>query len=167
MEIVAQQGDITRVHADAVVNPANSRGEMGGGIAGALNRAGGPNIEKEAMTQAPIPVGEAVATAAGTLPFRFIIHAPTMEEPAQPTTVEKIRKATLAAMMCADSYGVRVLAVPGMGTGVGGVALDRAAETIVETLRNYETASVRKVILVDHNADMVSAFREALIAERA
>src|SRR5260370_32717250 len=99
MEIVAQQGDITKVKADAVVNPATSLGEMGGGVAGALRRVGGAEIEKEAMAQAPIPVGEAVQTAAGQLPFRYVIHAPTMEKPAEPTTVDKIRKATLAALM--------------------------------------------------------------------
>lgn len=166
MEIVAQQGDITQVKADAVVNPANSLGEMGGGVAGALRRAGGAEIEKEAMSKAPIPVGEAVYTAAGLLPFRYVIHAPTMEKPGEPTTIENIRKATLAAVLCADSYGVKVLAIPGMGTGVGRISPGRAAEVMVETLRNYETASIRKIILIDQNAEMTRAFREALMAER-
>ena len=166
MEIVTRQGDITQVEADAVVNAANSLGEMGGGAAGALKRAGGAAIEQEAMSKAPIPVGEAVYTTAGTLPFQGIIHAPTMERPAQRTTLEKVRQATLAALMCADSYGVKVLAMPGLGTGVGGVSPDSAAEAMVETLRHYETASVRKVILVDRDPAMVSAFREALLAER-
>ena len=167
MEIVAQQGDITQVKADAVVNAANSLGQMGGGVAGALLQAGGPEIEQEAMSNAPTPVGEAIFTTAGKLPYKGIVHAPTMERPAQTTTVEKVRKATLAAMMCADSYGVKVLALPGLGTGVGGVSPAAAAEIMVETLRNYETNSVRKVILVDRDAAMVAAFREALMAERA
>ena len=167
MEIVAQQGDITQVKADAAVNAANSLGEMGGGVAGALLRAGGPEIEQEAKSKAPIPVGEAVYTTAGKLPFKGIVHAPTIEQPTQRTTVEKVRKATLAAMMCADSYGVKILAMPGMGTGVGGVSPAAAAEVMVETLRNYETASVRKVILIDRDAAMVEAFRDALMAERA
>ena len=64
MEIVAQLGDITKVKADAIVNAANSRGEMGGGVSGALRQAGGPEIEKEAMGKAPIPVGEAIFTTA-------------------------------------------------------------------------------------------------------
>jgi len=167
MEIVTQQGDITQVKADAVVNAANSLGEMGGGVAGALKQAGGPEVEKEALSHAPIPVGEAIFTTAGKLPYKGIVHAPTMEKPAQRTTVENIRKATQAALICADSYGVKVLAMPGMGTGVGGVAPGAAAEVIVETLRNYETATVRKVILIDRDPDMIAAFREALTAERA
>jgi O-acetyl-ADP-ribose deacetylase (regulator of RNase III) len=167
MEIIVQQGDITQVKADAVVNPANSFGEMGGGVAGVLRKFGGPEIEEEAMRMAPIPVGEAVATSAGKLPFKHVIHAPTMEKPAQLTTIEKIRQATLAALICADSYGIKVLAMPGMGTGVGGISPGAAAEVMVETLRNYETASVRKVILIDQSPPMADAFREALLAERA
>jgi O-acetyl-ADP-ribose deacetylase (regulator of RNase III) len=167
MEIVAQEAEITLVKADAVVNPANSLGEMGGGVAGVLRRLGGPEIEAEAMSKAPIPVGEAVETSAGKLPFRYVIHAPTMEKPAERTNLEKIRKATLAALLCADSYGVKILAMPGLGTGVGGVAPEAAAEAMVETLRNYESASVRKVILVDKNPEMVRAFRAALLAERS
>ena len=166
MEIVAQQGDITQVKADAVVNAANSLGEMGGGVAGALLRVGGAEVEAEAKSKAPIPVGEAIFTTAGKLPYKGIVHAPTMEKPAQRTTVDKVRNATLAALLCADSYGVKVLAIPGMGTGVGGVDPAAAAEAMVETLRNYETASVRKIILIDRDPAMVAAFRDALQAER-
>lgn len=166
MEIVVQQGDITQVKADAVVNPANSLGEMGGGLAAVLRRLGGAVIETEAMAQAPIAVGEAISTTAGQLPFRFVIHSPTMEKPSETTTVEKVRQATLAAVMCADSYGVKILALPGMGTGVGGLSPASAAEIIIETLRNYETASIRKIILIDQNPEMAEAFREALRSER-
>jgi O-acetyl-ADP-ribose deacetylase (regulator of RNase III) len=165
MEIVAQLGDITQVKADAVVNAANSAGDMGGGVAGALSKAGGPEVEKEAKSRAPIPIGEAVFTTAGKLPFKGIVHAPTMENPG-PTTIDHVRHATLAALMCADSYGVKILAIPGMGTGVGGITHSAAADAMVETLRNYETASVRKVILIDRDAAMVAAFRAALFAER-
>src|SRR4051812_40346110 len=158
MEIVCQEGDITQAKADAVVNPANSLGEMGGGVAGVLRRHGGADVEKEAMEKAPIPVGEAVYTTAGSLPFRYVIHAPTMEQPAQATSTGAVQKATLAALLCADSVGVKTLAMPGMGTGVGGVSPSSAAEVMVETLRNYETASIRKVILIDNSPEMIQAF---------
>jgi len=167
MEIICQRGDITEIKADAVVNPANSRGEMGGGVAGVLSRRGGAQIEKEAMEKAPIPVGQAVATTAGSLPFRYIIHSPTMEKPGDRASLEAVRQATLAAVYCADSVGVQVLAMPGLGTGVGGISPSSAAEVMVETLRHYETASIRKIILVDQNTEMVDAFRDALLAERA
>lgn len=167
MEIVVQEGDITQVKADAVVNAANSLGEMGGGVAGALRQAGGPDVEQEAISKAPIPIGEAVYTTAGKLPYKGVIHSPTMLKPAQLTTIENIRKATQAALICADSYGIKILAIPGLGTGVGGIAPSAAAEAMVETLRNYETASVRKVILIDRDPAMVKAFRETLMAERS
>jgi O-acetyl-ADP-ribose deacetylase (regulator of RNase III) len=84
-----------------------------------------------------------------------------------PTTLDAVRQATLAAVMCADSYGVKVLAMPGLGTGIGGISPQAAADAIVETLRTYETASDRKVILIDQSTDMVKAFRAALFAERS
>ncbi len=167
MEIVLQEGDITQVRADAVVNPANSRGEMGGGVAGALRKVGGPAIEQEAKSKAPIPVGEAIFTTAGTLPYKGIIHAPTMEEPAERTTAEKVRKAVQAAVICADSYEVKTLAMPGMGSGIGGLSPISCADVMIETLRHYESNTVRKVILIDKNPEMVRALRDALFAERS
>jgi len=167
MEIVVQKISITDIKADAVVNPANSLGEMGGGIGGVLKNAAGLDVEKEAMSKAPIPVGEAVYTSAGKLPYRYIIHAPTMQKPGERTTVENVRKSVLAAVMCADSYGVKILAMPAMGTGIGGLSPEAAAEVMIETLRNYETASIRKIILVDLNPIMVDAFRNVLLAERS
>jgi O-acetyl-ADP-ribose deacetylase len=167
MEIISQQGDITLVKADAIVNPANSLGEMGGGVAGAIRRVGGVSIEDEAKSKAPVAIGDAIETAAGTLPFRYVIHAPTMEKPGQSTTSENVRQAALAALQCADSFGVKTLAIPGLGTGTGGLSPETAAEIIVETLRHYETASVRKIILIDQEPAMAQAFRDALLAERS
>lgn len=166
MEVVTRKDDITKVAAEAVVNPANSFGEMGGGVAGILKRVGGSEVEKEAMEKAPIPIGEAVATTAGKLPYKYVIHAPTMERPAQVTTADKVRQATLAALVCADSLGLKTLAIPGMGTGVGRLSPDLAAQTMVETLRHYDSATLQKVILVDINEEMVQAFRDALATER-
>lgn len=80
MEIEVLLGSLLDVKADAIVNPANSYGYMGGGVAGVIKRAGGEEIEREAIKKAPIPVGSAVITTAGRLPFKGVIHAPTMEE---------------------------------------------------------------------------------------
>jgi len=92
-----------------------------------------------------------------------------MEQPAQKTTVDKVRNATLAALLCADSYGVKVLAIPGMGTGVGGVSMGSAADdSWSKPWRNYETGQqCVKIILIDRDPTMVQAFRDALLAERA
>lgn len=163
-KIEIDQGDLTTLAVDAVVNPANSRGEMGGGVAGAIRRAGGREIEREAMAQAPIPVGKAVATTAGKLPARFVIHAPTMEKPAQRTTVEAVRRATRAALQLAEELELSSIALPGMGTGVGRVPVDEAAAAIVDTVTSFPPHHLRRIILIDRNNEMVEAFRKALAA---
>ena len=76
LEIEIQQGDITKVNAEAIINPANSFGWMGGGSAGAIKKAGGQEIEKEIVDKSPLEIGKAVATTAGKLPHKAVIHAP-------------------------------------------------------------------------------------------
>ena len=84
------KGDITKVHVEAIVNPANSLMIMGGGVAGAIKRVAGDEVEREAMKYAPVPVGSAVATGAGKMKnVKYVIHAPTMERPAETTNTEK------------------------------------------------------------------------------
>ena len=162
IEIDVIEGDLTQVAVDAIVNPANSFGKMGGGVAGAIKRAGGREIEQEAVARAPIAVGEAVATTAGKLSARFVIHAPTMEKPTQRTTAEKVKQAVAAALRTADSLGVRTLAFPGMGTGVGKVPPNEAAKAMVSVIRSFSPVSLQKVLLVDRNKRMVESFRQAL-----
>ncbi len=162
LEIEVLKGDLTAQKVDAIVNPANSRGEMGGGVAGAIRRAGGKEIERQAVAQAPIPVGRAVVTTAGSLAARYVIHAPTMEKPAQRTSAEAVRKATRAALEAAEEHGLASLAIPGMGTGVGRVPVEEAARAIVETVRGFPAKRLQKVLLVDRNEAMVAAFQQAL-----
>ncbi|MCD6468154.1 MAG: macro domain-containing protein [Thermoplasmata archaeon] len=159
MSLTVKKGDITRVVCDAVVNPANSLGYMGGGVAGVIKRVGGLEIEKEAVSKAPIPVGSAVATTAGLLPCRFVIHAPTMEKPAMRTSVEKVRRATRAAFVVAKKLGLKSIAFPGMGTGVGGVDTRDAARVMVDVAREY-LGDFDEIVFVDVNEDMVDAWRE-------
>ena len=90
MSIVVKRGDITQLSCDAIVNPANSFGYMGGGVAGAIKRIGGNEIEREAVSKAPIRVGSAIATTAGTLPCKYVIHAPTMKQPAMRINVNNV-----------------------------------------------------------------------------
>jgi len=161
MSIVVEKGDITRVSCDAIVNPANSFGYMGGGVAGAIKRVGGVEIEKEAVSKAPIDVGRAVATTAGSLPCKYVIHAPTMKRPAMGIGVENVRLATHAALKLAGELGFRCIAIPGMGTGVGGVPPREAAKAMVEIAKNFED-KFEKIILVDRNDEMVDSFNSCL-----
>ncbi len=164
LRIIVAKGDITRCSVDAIVNPANSMGVMGGGVAAAIKEVGGDVIEKEAMEKAPIPVGQAVETTAGNLDAEYVIHAPTMEKPAQKTTVEKVRRATEAALKKADELGVKSVAFPGMGTGVGGVPYEDAVEAMIDVIERLapELESVETVYLVGYEDELADAFRRAL-----
>jgi len=158
MELVLLREDLLRVEAQGVVNPANSLGEMGGGVAGLIRSRGGEIIQAEAMARAPIPVGTAVATTAGSLPFRHVIHAPTMELPAMRTTAEKVSLAVAAALACADELGLRSLAFPGMGTGVGRVSHRDAARAMLEAARRFSPWSLQEVVFVAFEEEMLRAF---------
>jgi len=157
--IEVKQGDITKESADAVVNPANSFGVMGGGVALAIKKAGGEEIEREAKEKAPINLGEAVITQAGKLKYRYVIHAPTMEKPAERITAENVKKAIKAALKKAKSEGLNSLVIPGMGTGVGGVSFKKAAKIMIEESKKYPEL---KITFIDINPEMVKAWKECL-----
>jgi O-acetyl-ADP-ribose deacetylase len=162
MQIHLAKSDITEMNVDAVVNPANSLGIMGGGVAGALSRRGGPSIQKEAMSLAPIAVGAAVVTTGGQLWAKHVIHAPTMEEPGTKVGVENVRRATRAALLAAAYHGFEVIALPGMGTGLGGVDPGDAARAIVDELRAHRQPKPATVYLVDLRDEILSHLEEAL-----
>ncbi|QLJ52364.1 MAG: O-acetyl-ADP-ribose deacetylase (regulator of RNase III) [Candidatus Fermentimicrarchaeum limneticum] len=158
------KGDITKIEADAIVNPANSFGFMGGGVALAIKRAGGDEIEKEAVGKAPIAIGKAVATTAGKLNAKFVIHAPTMTSPAGETDVEKVKEATIAALRCAEENRAKSVAFPGMGTGVGGLSYEAAAEAMAESIKEFSRKSktVKEIILIGYGRELADCFVNAL-----
>jgi O-acetyl-ADP-ribose deacetylase (regulator of RNase III) len=146
------------------VNAANSLGSMGGGVAGVIKRAAGVEVEEEARRQSPISVGSAVLTSGGRTSFKGIIHAPTMQEPAMRIPAENVALATKAALALADEHGFASIAIPGMGTGVGGVAHTDAAALMIQEIKHYSPRALRSVILVDVDQAMVSAWKQALKA---
>lgn len=159
------QGDITTLEVDAIVNAANDRLWMGGGVAGAIKRRGGQEIEREARRRAPVPVGEAVATGAGRLPARHVIHAVTMGQDLR-TSEPVIRSATRSALRVAEQLGLQSVAFPALGTGVGGFPLERAASAMLEEVMAHLRAGskLREVVVVLYDAPAYEAFREALEA---
>ncbi len=164
VEIVAIIGDIAKQKIEAIVNPANSWMIMGGGAAGAIKRMGGKEIEDEAVKHAPVPVGKAVATGAGRLKAKYVIHAPTMERPAMRIGVENVRLAVRAALECANELRLRSVAFPGMGTGVGGLALEEAAEAMIdETKKHVERGTnLKRIVFVGFRDDLTQAFSAAI-----
>lgn len=159
MVVLIQNGDLTRVKCDVIVNPANSSGYMGGGVAGAIKRAGGSIIEKQAIAQAPITVGRAIITTGGNLPCNFVIHAPTMEKPAMHIDLENVKRATIAALKTASEKKFKSIAIPGMGTGVGGVDKKAAAKAMITIVKDFEDKS-EKIIFVDRNQTFIDALKQ-------
>jgi len=161
MSIVVKRGDITQLSCDAIVNPANSFGYMGGGVAGAIKRIGGNEIEREAVSKAPIRVGSAIATTAGTLPCKYVIHAPTMKQPAMRINVNNVNQATRAALKLGVELNLKSIAIPGMGTGVGRVPVEDATKAIVTIAKEFKD-KFEKIILIDRNQGMVDSFNRFL-----
>jgi O-acetyl-ADP-ribose deacetylase (regulator of RNase III) len=159
MVIEIKIGDLTQIKCDAIVNPANSSGYMGGGVAGAIRRAGGAIIEKQAVLKAPIPVGVAVITDAGNLPCNFVIHAPTMKKPAMHIGLENVKHATIAALKIASEKRIKSIAIPGMGTGVGGVDKKAAAKTMMSIAKEFED-KFEKIIFVDRSQSFIDALKQ-------
>lgn len=162
--IAVERGDITQVQADAIVNPANSRMIMGGGVAGAIKRIGGSLIEREAVQKSPVAIGDAIATTAGKLKAKYVIHAPTMERPAMSTDLANAEKATTAALRVARNLGLSSIAVPGMGTGVGGLPVQEAARVMIEAVRRHlsEGTTLKRIEIISIDEALTAAFVSAL-----
>ncbi len=161
MEISVLDGDITALDVDAVANAANDALWMGAGVAGAIKRAGGAEIEREAVAKGPIPVGEAVATGAGRLRARWVIHGAVMGQDLR-TDAEKIRATTRSCLRVADELGARTLALPAFGTGVGGFPLDECAQIMVDVVSAYEAESLDEVVFAVRGDEARAAFERAL-----
>jgi O-acetyl-ADP-ribose deacetylase (regulator of RNase III) len=161
MDTEVVEGDITALDVDAIANAANDRLWMGAGVAGAIKRAGGEEIEREAMALGPIPVGEAVATGAGRLKARYVVHGAVMGRDLR-TDAGLIRRTTRSCLRVADGLGCRSLALPAFGTGVGGFPLDECARLMVGEVATYEPASLERVVFAVFGDEARDAFRRAL-----
>jgi O-acetyl-ADP-ribose deacetylase len=155
--------DITKLEVDAIANAANTELRHGGGVAGAIARAGGEAVNRESRDRAPIGLGDAVATTGGKMPCRWIIHAATMEL-GGPTSAEIIRRATARTLATADELGARSLALVAFGTGVGGFPLEDAARIEVEEVRRHleEGSGLERVVFAVRGADAREAFEAAV-----
>jgi O-acetyl-ADP-ribose deacetylase (regulator of RNase III) len=161
MELQVVEGDITELDVDALANAANNELWMGAGVAGAIKRAGGAEIEQEAVAQAPIAVGQAIATGAGNLKAKHVVHAAVMGQDLQ-TSAELISQATRRTLEVADDLGAQTLAMPAFGTGVGGFPIERCAELMVTEARAFEPENLERVVFAVFGHDAESAFRAAV-----
>jgi O-acetyl-ADP-ribose deacetylase len=155
--------DITKLEVDAIANAANTRLLHGGGVAGAISRAGGHELDRESRERAPIALGDAAETTAGAMPCRWVIHAATMEL-GGPTSAEIIGRATASTLRKADELGARSLALVAFGTGVGGFPLEQAARIeVAEVRRHLEAGSgLERIVFAVRGEAARQAFERAL-----
>jgi O-acetyl-ADP-ribose deacetylase len=158
LEVIA--ADVTKLDVDAIANAANTELRHGGGVAGAISRAGGPEVQRESDERAPVGLGEAVETTAGDMPARWVIHAATMEL-GGPTSAEIIERATRSTLAKAEELGCRSLALVAFGTGVGGFPLDEAARLMVGAAREH-SGELERIVFAVHGEEAERAFREAV-----
>jgi O-acetyl-ADP-ribose deacetylase (regulator of RNase III) len=162
-DIEVQQADITRLEVDAIANAANTELRHGGGVAGAIVRAGGRVVQEESDAASPIDLGDAVETTAGEMPSRWVIHAATMEL-GGPTSAEIIRRATASTLSKADELEANSLGLVAFGTGVGGFPVEEAARIEVEEVRRHLDAGsgIERVVFAVFGEDARTAFEQAL-----
>jgi O-acetyl-ADP-ribose deacetylase len=163
IELEVLQADVTKLEVDAITNAANTELKHGGGVAAAIARAGGPEVQRESNQKAPIGLGEAVETTAGNLPTRYVIHAATMEL-GGPTSADIITRATRSTLRKADELGCRSLALVAFGTGVGKFPLDDAARLMVDAVRQHRPRSLERVLFAVHGDAAERAFQAAIAA---
>jgi O-acetyl-ADP-ribose deacetylase len=155
--------DITSLEVDAIANAANTQLLHGGGVAGAISRAGGPAVQRESSARAPLGLGEAVETSGGSMPCRWVIHAATMRL-GGPTSADIIRRATASTLRRADELGARSLALVAFGTGVGGFPIEEAARIEVEEVRSHLDggSGLERIVFAVRGASARDVFARAL-----
>jgi len=147
----AVRGDLTKFEVDAIVNAANQALQHGGGVAGAISRAGGPSIQEESDRIGHCETGSAVVTGAGSLPARWVIHAvgPVWRGGAERED-ELLDSAVTSALALAEELGAMTVALPAISTGIYGFPLERAARISVAAARRIAVSarSLRKISFV-------------------
>ena len=159
--IEIMQGDLTEMDTDAIVNAANNDLKLGGGVAGAIRRKGGPQIQAECDAIGAIPLGGAAITSGGRLKTRHVIHAASMELGGR-TSALTLRSSTAHSLRIAAQQGLKTVAFPAVGTGIAGFPLRECAEIMIrEALRHLRgDTTVEKIYFVLYDEEAQSIFKE-------
>jgi len=162
-----EQGDLTACEVDAIVNAANNDLMLGGGLAGAIRRKGGPSIQAECDAHGPVDVGGAAVTGAGDLPAKFVIHQASMRLGGR-TTADALRRSTARVLELAEENGIRTLAFPATGTGIAGFDLGECAQIMLEEVRTHIAAGTRltDVHFILFDAQARAIFQQVLDASQ-
>jgi O-acetyl-ADP-ribose deacetylase (regulator of RNase III) len=153
------EGDLTEMDTDAIVNAANNDLQLGGGVAGAIRRKGGPQIQAECDEIGPVPVGGAAITSAGNLKARYVIHAASMQLGGA-TSAQSLRSSTAHSLRIAAQKGLKTIAFPAIGTGIAGFPMRECAEIMLrETAKHFEgPTSLEKIYFVLFDKDALATF---------
>ena len=162
--IVVIQGDITNIQADAIVNAANTDLILGAGVAGAIRRKGGESIQEECRKIGSIPLGEAALTGGGSLKAKYVIHAAGMRLGGR-VGEHSLKNATKNSLRRADEKGIKTIAFPAIGTGIGGFPTERCAEVMIDVVLSHlegGKTSIEKVFFVTFDEHTFRVFKEHL-----
>jgi O-acetyl-ADP-ribose deacetylase len=156
------RGDITEFDVDAIVNAANNDLQLGGGLAGAIHRKGGPRIQNECDKIGTVPVGDAAMTSGGNLKARHVIHAASMQLGGV-TTARSLLSSTAHALRIAAQNGLHSIAFPAIGTGIGGFPISECADIMLrEAAKHFERpTSIEKVYFVLFDKAALAEFERA------
>ena len=159
--IVIQQGDLTEMDTDAIVNAANNDLILGSGVAGAIYRKGGESIQKECDAIGSIPVGYAAITGGGKLKARYVIHAASMQA-GRRTTADTLRGSTAHSLRLASERGLKTIAFPAVGTGIAGFPIQECAEIMLREAATHlqGTTSLEKICFVLFDAAAKDVFEQ-------
>jgi len=162
--IKLKKGDITESETDAIVNAANSSLILGGGVAGAIRKKGGPTIQAECDKLGGTPVGTAVITTGGNLKAKHVIHAvgPRMGEGNEDN---KLKNATLNSLKLIDKRNLKSIAFPAISTGIFGYPIERCAKNMISAVKNYletQSTKIEKVIFVLFTESDYNVFQNEL-----
>jgi len=161
-KIVLLQGDLTEMDVDAIVNAANNDLQLGGGVAGAIRRKGGEEIQRECDAIGSIPIGGAAITKAGKLRARFVIHAASMQLGGA-TTAGALRSSTAHALRIAAERGLRSIAFPAVGTGIAGFPIPECARIMLREAVEHlkKPTSLEKIYFALFDGQTLSEFENA------
>ncbi|MFX1492647.1 MAG: macro domain-containing protein [Promethearchaeota archaeon] len=159
-----EQGDITELETDAIVNAANAQLIMGGGVAGAIRRKGGPKIQEECNKIGSTYVGGAVITTGGNLKAKYVIHAvgPRMGEGNED---KKLKNATLNSLKLLDEHNLQSVAFPAISTGIFGYPINKCAKIMINTAKEYLNGKtqIKSVIFCLYTQSDFDVFQKELI----
>lgn len=165
-EVRIVKGDITELKVDAIVNAANNKMLMGGGVAGAIKRKGGNIVEEEVLKKAPIEIGQATYGPAGNLPSKYVIHAATMGMDFKTDEI-KIRNSCKNALRIAEELNISSIAFPALGCGVGGFPLLASAKIMAqEVLRHIkdQQTQLKEIVFCLYDKNAYEVFNKGVLS---